>query len=79
MLKIKIDSQLYTIVIPLAIVIASCSLLILVNFFTIKFYLRPVRMLMVNLITLKLKRMQQDTLLLMFTKDLQDWIAFKEK
>jgi hypothetical protein len=78
MLKIK-DSQLYTIVIPLAIVIASCSLLILVNFFTIKFYLRPVRMLMVNLITLKLKRMQQDTLLLMFTKDLQDWIAFKEK
>ena len=35
-IKNKRDSQLYTIIIPLAIVIVSCSLLIFVNYFTIK-------------------------------------------
>jgi hypothetical protein len=65
MLKIKntSDSQLYTIVIPLAIVIASCSL-ILVNFFTIKILSASRAYVNGESHYSKAERMQQDTLLL---------------
>jgi signal transduction histidine kinase len=82
MLKIKntSDSQLYTIVIPLAIVIASCSLLILVNFFTIK--ILSASRAYVNGESHYSKAEKDGTRHLttyLFTKDLQDWIAFKRE
>lgn len=82
MFKIKntSDSQLYTIVIPLTIVIASCSLLILVNFFTIK--ILSASRAYVNGESHYSKAEKDGTRHLttyLFTKDLQDWIAFKRE
>lgn len=82
MFKIKntSDSQLYTIVIPLAIVIASCSLLILVNFFTIK--ILSASRAYVNGESHYSKAEKDGTRHLttyLFTKDSQDLIAFKRE
>jgi hypothetical protein len=82
MFKIKntSDSQLYTIVIPLTIVIASCSLLILVNFFTIK--ILSASRAYVNGESHYSKAEKDGTRHLttyLFTKDSQDLIAFKRE
>ena len=79
-IKNKRDSQLYTIIIPLAIVMVSCSFLIFVNYFTIKI-LSSSRA-YVNGESHYSKAEKDATRHLttyLFTKDSQDWIAFKRE
>ena len=76
----KRDSQLYTIIIPLAIVIVSCSLLIFVNYFTIK--IQSSSRSYINGESHYSKAEKDGTRQLttyLFTKDSQDWIAFKKE
>lgn len=82
MLKIKYDrnSQLNTFVIPLGIVIFSCSLLILVNYLTIK--ILSASRAYVNGESQYSKAEKDGTRHLttyLFTKDAQNWIAFNRE
>jgi len=82
MLKIKnnSNSDLYTIVIPLAIVITSCSLLILANFFTIK--IQYASRAYVNGESHYSKAQKDGTRHLttyLFTKDTKDWLAYNSE